>query len=338
MNPSKRCMIFPIIHVSSVSEACFSVLFADDTNMFITGCNVNEMCNQLNADLFRVREWLHCNKLSLNVLKTHYMIFTPRNKIVADISIIIDSTKISRVYVTKFLGVQIDSKLSWECISIIFVKHYRSAQLYCLKPIRRLENLVAQLRIIHFHTHISSIVTMFGVILTRQIWKNLWLSGKTSITGSPNRAHTEPLFYANKILNVYDSNVNIVGAFMYKCLFEPVSDVFDNYFCTNRDIHGRETRNADALYVPYVRLDVRRSSIKIRGFDLWDILPPYIHNSESSNEFKIRLRNYLIDRKVSTWCESSLSGVSWIFWSMIIFLNSNFFVRLNSKCLVENMK
>ena len=105
------------------------------------------------------------------------------------------------------------------------------------------------------------------------------------ITGSPYRAHTELLFYANRILNVYDWNVNIVGEFMYKCLFETVTDVFDNYFCTNRDIHGRETRNADALYVPYGRLDIRRSSIKIPGSDLWNTLPPYIHNSESSNVF-----------------------------------------------------
>ena len=100
--------------LSSVSETCFSILFADDTSMFITGRNVYELCNQLNVDLFRVHEWLHCNKLYLNVLKTHYMIFTPRNKIVHDISIIIDSKKISRVYATKFLGVQIDSQLRWK--------------------------------------------------------------------------------------------------------------------------------------------------------------------------------------------------------------------------------
>ena len=139
------------------------------------------------------------------------------------------------------------------------------------------------------------------------------------ITGSPYRAHTEPLFYANRILNVYDLNVNIVGVFMYQCLFEPVTDVFDNYFCTNRDIHGRETRNADALYVPYGRLDVRRSSIKIHGSDLWNTLPPYIHNSESSNVFKIRLRNYLIDRKVSAWCEKF---THWGFLNILI--NDNF--------------
>ena len=53
----------------SMSKPCLSILFADDTNMFITGHNVNEMRNQLNADLFIFQEWLHCNKLSLNVLK-----------------------------------------------------------------------------------------------------------------------------------------------------------------------------------------------------------------------------------------------------------------------------
>ena len=119
------------------------------------------------------------------------------------------------------------------------------------------------------------------------------------ITGSPYRAHSEPLFYANRILTVYDLNVNIVGVFMYKCLFEPGTDVFANYFYTNRDIHGRGARNADVLYVPYFRLDIRRSSIKIHGSDLWNTLPPYVQNSDSSNVFKIRLRNYLIDRNMS---------------------------------------
>ena len=63
--------------------------------MYITGHNVNEICNQLNADLFRVYEWLHYDILSLNVLKTNYKIFTPGNKIVDEISIITDNTKIS---------------------------------------------------------------------------------------------------------------------------------------------------------------------------------------------------------------------------------------------------
>ena len=161
-----------------MSEACFSILFADDTNMFITGHNVSEMCNQLNADLFRVQEWLHCNKLSLNVLKTHYMIFTPRNKIYDDVSIIINNTKISRVYVTTFLGVQIDSQLSWKMHIDYICKKLSKCTAILLKARRVLGNLVLQLFIIHLHIHILFTATMYGVILTKQIWIDLWLSRK----------------------------------------------------------------------------------------------------------------------------------------------------------------
>ena len=94
--------------LTSVSEYCFSVLFADDTNMFITGKDMDTLCHQLNEYLRNVQEWLQCNKLSLNVLKTHYMIFTPRNKLIDDIVVKIHGVQIQRVYATKFLGVQID--------------------------------------------------------------------------------------------------------------------------------------------------------------------------------------------------------------------------------------
>ena len=53
-----------------VSEFGLPFLFADDTNLFITGNDTAEMCAKLN-DLKRISEWLGCNKLSLNVSKTH---------------------------------------------------------------------------------------------------------------------------------------------------------------------------------------------------------------------------------------------------------------------------
>ena len=61
--------------LSTVSGVCLLILFADDTNVFITGRNIDVMCQQLNGDLEKIQEWLCSNKLSLNVLKTHYMIF-----------------------------------------------------------------------------------------------------------------------------------------------------------------------------------------------------------------------------------------------------------------------
>ena len=62
--------------LSTVSNDCFFVLFADDTNMFVTGKNTADMCVKFNNDLQEICEWLGYNKLSLNILKTHYMIFT----------------------------------------------------------------------------------------------------------------------------------------------------------------------------------------------------------------------------------------------------------------------
>ena len=43
-------LLLYINDLASVSEYCFSVLFADDTNMFITDKDINILCHQLNEE------------------------------------------------------------------------------------------------------------------------------------------------------------------------------------------------------------------------------------------------------------------------------------------------
>ena len=50
-------------------------MFADDTNIFIAGNDIDAVCDQLNDDLGLVQEWLACNKLSLNVKKSLYGLY-----------------------------------------------------------------------------------------------------------------------------------------------------------------------------------------------------------------------------------------------------------------------
>ena len=66
--------------------------------------------------------WFKVNKLSLNVAKTNVMIFG--NNIYDDNYMVsINGMNINSMYVTKFLGVHIDSKLNWnEHISVIKTK------------------------------------------------------------------------------------------------------------------------------------------------------------------------------------------------------------------------
>ena len=100
--------------LATVSRNSLPILFADDTNIFSTGKNLNELRESLNEDLVNIEEWLRCNRLSLHVLKTNYMIFATKNKLSHDVDIFVNNVRIERVYVTKFLGVQFDSKLNWK--------------------------------------------------------------------------------------------------------------------------------------------------------------------------------------------------------------------------------
>ena len=52
--------------------------FVDDTTVYSKSSNMNEMYDVLATELLKVCEWLHANRLSLNMDKTSYMIVANR--------------------------------------------------------------------------------------------------------------------------------------------------------------------------------------------------------------------------------------------------------------------
>ena len=100
-----------VVHVSKLAEI---IMFADDTNIFFSGTNLDSLINQVNDELEKLSNWFKVNKLSLNVKKTNYMIFRARNrKFKANIQVRTDGIDISEVTKTKFLGVVINNSLTW---------------------------------------------------------------------------------------------------------------------------------------------------------------------------------------------------------------------------------
>ena len=61
--------------LANASDAIYSLLFADDSNMFITGKNPDDLVIKMNAEIVKVVDWLQINKLSFNLKKTHFIIF-----------------------------------------------------------------------------------------------------------------------------------------------------------------------------------------------------------------------------------------------------------------------
>ena len=59
-----------------VSNLFMSILFADDTNLFVLV--EYSIVNVKNDEMSKVSSWVEANKLSLNIDKTNVMLFTPK--------------------------------------------------------------------------------------------------------------------------------------------------------------------------------------------------------------------------------------------------------------------
>ena len=229
------------------------------------------------------------------------MVFSPRNKIIDNLDVRINNTTIERVYDTKFLGVQIDAQLSWK-------KHVK----YTCNKLSKSVGIILKARksyikplLLHYITHllirISYIAILCGETPTPPISKKSIVCRKKHvriITNSPYRAHTAHLLLANRLLSVSEINSYIVDIFMYNSINGILPSTFSFYFVRNRDVHQCNTRQADDLRVPFGRLDVRKFSIKIHGAQVWNSLPQYIRSASAINDFKKKLRNFLIDKNI----------------------------------------
>ena len=93
-----------LLYLNDIGKILKSVLFADDTNFYRSGTDVTDLNVKVCNELAKLKFWLAANKLSLNVEKTNFMVFS-KKKINYNFVIKIDDKVIDRVIKTKFLGV-----------------------------------------------------------------------------------------------------------------------------------------------------------------------------------------------------------------------------------------
>ena len=86
-------------------------MFADDTTLTVSGKSIQEVEGAINHDLASIKCWLFSNKLSLNLVKTEYLLIGSRyniNNLLTAPNVYVGDTPINRVRVTKALGAHID--------------------------------------------------------------------------------------------------------------------------------------------------------------------------------------------------------------------------------------
>ena len=105
-----------INHLHEASNILDSIMFADDTNLFYSHQNINDLFSTVNSELECINQWFKANKLSLNIKKTKYTLFhkkSAKNKISGIPDLKIGSKNTEKTSSIKFLGVMLDERISW---------------------------------------------------------------------------------------------------------------------------------------------------------------------------------------------------------------------------------
>jgi hypothetical protein len=178
-----------VVQGSSIGPQCFSIyindlaeatkfktiLFADDTNLLISGKNLKELAAKANNELESVRQYMAANKLSLNVKKTDFMVFNPVKKgekrTEEDLQIVIGQQKLEEVKEVKFLGVILDNQLKFDSHASKVINKVRSG-LTALNYTKHLLNYKAKLliynSIIKSHVEYCSLVWLYKISKKQQ--------------------------------------------------------------------------------------------------------------------------------------------------------------------------
>ena len=178
-------------------------MYADDTTLYSQFDNArianHDIELEINNELTNINDWLKINKLALNIIFFKYMISTKAHSEPKKLELKIDNINIEYVNFFNFLGLTIDSRLTWEnhttCINM---------SNKCLRIIGTL-NIIKyfvplNVRLMLYNTlilsHQNYCVTAWGYQCNRII--NLQNKAIRTVMISSYNAHTEPLL---KILN-----------------------------------------------------------------------------------------------------------------------------------------
>ena len=243
----------PLLFLLYINDICncsntgIFVLFADDTNIFVVEKNADDAYDKANVILKSVYTYMKSNELHINMSKCCYMHFRPNKRHLPDgessnHTLKIMGVPIKHVTSTRFLGVIIDDKLSWQ-------PHidYLTQKLNCQAGVlNRIKDSVPQkfhrdLYYTLFESHLSYCISVWGGVAPMKL-NPLFIAQKRCIRimfGDKEayrekfntcarcrsfgnqflglefycKEHTKPLFQKHEIMNVHN-------LYSYHCVME----------------------------------------------------------------------------------------------------------------------
>ena len=297
------------------------VLFADDTNIFVSGNTAKEAYSKANLLLNSLNIYMYLNKLHINQSKCCFMHFRPttRNKTgqldsESSLQLRINNRPIKKVDSTKFLGVHIDENLNWDCN----IKEFKRKLNYSIATLSRIKKFIPEalhkdLYYTLFESHLSYCISVWGGIQDSKLSELLIIQKKCirimfgdynayvdkfktccrartidhQILGAEFYAkeHTKPLCKKHGILAINN-------LYTYHCLLETFKII---KFQTPIGIHSQykfSTRTTSQT----ITTPTPNSHFSYKSSVIWNSLQPKlsIDPSKSLTNFKNTLKNALL--------------------------------------------
>src|SRR3984885_14930417 len=255
----------------------------------------------MNEELAKVEIWFKANKLSLNLNKTNYILFTSKKKMSFvhehAFSISIDNQCINRVTSAKFLGVYIDDQLSWKQ-HVNYISQKLAKNIGIISRIRHF--LPKKILLSLYYSLIYPYLTYCNLVWASTCYTTLGCLSILQkriiriICNVPYGTHTSNLFKNLGILPFKDINKFQVGVFMFKLHTNLMPIKFNQWFTKNLDIHSHHTRSSNKYHQISIHTMIRKYSIRIYGPTVWNSLPDYLTNVLTLTSFKKMLKIYLM--------------------------------------------
>ena len=288
--------------VRNASNILHITLYADDKNCGMTHENPYILVRNLNLELKLIYEWILCNHLILNFLKNAFILFSRSNFYGPLPPLLIGGKIISRVHSSKFLGVILDDKLSWEChISNLCSKLSKLCGIMYITRKKLSKAALINIYYCLFYSNLSYCITLWGGATSKNI-NMLYMVQKRfirAITFTRKFERITPIFNSMRILKlcfIYKLFMFVLGFKYYYQRY--CSQVFE----INQNAYG--TRRANTLLkIPGTTCAAGSQSIHYKLPSKWNEfmnspLSNVILNSNSLNSFKKSFKIILFNEQV----------------------------------------
>ena len=270
----------------SVVNHCMLDLYADDAEMHCSHSDLNVVETCLQSDLDCVATWLHSSRLCLNVDKSNCMLIGSRQRVAGkELNVSVGGNMLTQVNSVRYLGVLIDSVLSWTLHVHSMVSRIRSR----LALIVRYGSLLPAVLCVLYSVFVMPLFDYCDVV---------WSPSTAKQTCLIERIHSKfinklPLTHRSKFpFTLTERRRFHTAVQIYKSLHQLSPPYLHNIFQFSKDITGHISRNINRLFVPRVFTNYGKRSFFYRGAVLWNSLSLSVTGATTLSLFKNSYFNF----------------------------------------------